>query len=85
MNGKQTNRIGPRMREAVEYIADHPGCSAVDVARHVGPHGSTQYGYRTVHRCIAAGLVRNRTPEGRWYSLCLTELGADAYEDGGAR
>ena len=85
MNGKKINRIGPRMREALEYISEHPGCPAVDVARDVGPNGSTRYGYRTVHRCISAGLVRNCAPRGPWYRLHLTELGAHKLKGGGDR
>ena len=84
MNGKKINRIGPRMREALAYIDAHAGCSAVEVARRVGPNGSTRYGYRIVHRCIAAGLVSNLAPRGPWYRLHLTPLGASEL-DGGTR
>lgn len=49
--------IGKRMRD-VQWYADQPGGIAIiDAARLVGPHGSLQYGYRTVNRAIKAGLV----------------------------
>lgn len=52
-------RIGYRMRQAVEYVSRHGGAapSRLSVARAVGPHGSTAYGYRTVNRAIRAGLL----------------------------
>lgn len=53
-----TKRIGERMQAAVDYVAAHPGCAILPVAEHVGPHGSRNYGYRTVHRAIKAGLIR---------------------------
>lgn len=54
-----TARVGPRMAEAVAYVSQNPGCTMLEVAEHVGPNGSRQYGYRTVHRCIDAGLIEN--------------------------
>ena len=51
-------RVGPRMSEVVDLVEGTPGISMRQVALRVGPHGSTQYGYRTVHRVIKAGLVR---------------------------
>jgi len=50
-------RVGPKMAQAVEYVRDNPGCAKLPVAEHVGPNGSRQYGYRTVDRAIAAGLI----------------------------
>ena len=47
-------RIGPRMQEALEHC---PAPSMLEIAHRVGPNGSLCYGYRTVHRCLAAGLV----------------------------
>lgn len=45
------------MRAAADYVAAHPGCPKLPVARAVGPHGSTQFGYRSVDRAIGAGLI----------------------------
>ena len=57
------------MLAAARYVAAHPGCAILPVARHVGPHGSTNFGYRTVHRAIRAGLIHaERTARGT-YSL----------------
>ena len=62
-----SNRIGPRMEAAVQYVAMNPGCKKIDVARVVGPHGSLRYGYLTVDRCIARGLIRaERRLDGRY-------------------
>lgn len=71
MTTNRTHRIGPRMEQAASYVASHPGCYKVDVAREVGPHGSLRYGYRTVDRAIAAGLIHaQRQPDGT-YRLTL--------------
>lgn len=52
-----STRIGPRMIDAANYVLRNQGCSMLDVAQYVGPNGSTNYGYRTVHRAIDAGLI----------------------------
>lgn len=57
-----------RMRQAAAYVRANPGCAILPVAEWVGPHGSRQYGYRTVHRAIKAGLIRATTKNGI-YSL----------------
>ena len=55
------------MKDAVQYVRLNPGCPKIDVARVVGPNGSLRYGYRTVDRCIARGLIRaERRPDGRY-------------------
>jgi len=64
-----TNRIGPRMREAVEFVRLHPGCAILPVAKAVGPHGSRRYGYRIVHRAIRAGLICADRSSGGVYVL----------------
>jgi hypothetical protein len=60
------DRVGPRMLDVVRYVEDHPGTSILSVAEHVGPHGSRQFGYRTVHRAIQKGLVRYERVRGRY-------------------
>lgn len=50
-------RIGEKMEAAVQYVAKQPRPSKHDVAKTVGPHGSTQYGYHSVDRCISRGLI----------------------------
>jgi hypothetical protein len=65
-------RIGPRMSQALEFIAATPGCTKMTVARIVGPHGSLAYGYKTVDRCIRAGLVTAEYANGK-YALTLTK------------
>lgn len=47
------------MRDALRYIENHPGTPILPVAEYVGPNGSRSYGYRTVHRLLATGLVVN--------------------------
>jgi hypothetical protein len=66
---KNSPRIGPRMQEAAEYVLHHPGCAMLPVAEHVGPNGSRNFGYRTVHRAIAAGLIRAEKTNGWNYKL----------------
>lgn len=46
-----------KMHLAADYVRQHPGCAILPVAREVGPSGSLKYGYRIVHRAIAAGLI----------------------------
>jgi len=61
---------GPRMQLVADYVSRHPGCAKLPAARYVGPHGSVQYGYRTVDRAIASGLIRaRRLPSGRYQLL----------------
>jgi len=74
----KTSRIGPKMYQALSYIAEHPGCAMLPVAEHVGPRGSRMYGYRTTHRCLAAGLIESRGTSQWRYSLHLTEAGRAA-------
>jgi hypothetical protein len=57
----RTARIGPKMRQAADYVSRHPGCSKLDVARDLtndpraNPHGHGQYD--TIDKAIAAGLI----------------------------
>ncbi len=50
-------RPGPKMLAAVAYVAAHPGCPKLAVAKHVGPNGSTRFGWQIVGRAIKAGLI----------------------------
>ena len=54
-------RLGPCMYDAVQMLHAHPETPQWDLCRNIGPHGSNAYGYRTLLRCEAAGLVRRRT------------------------
>ena len=68
-------RIGPKMWQAVQFVARHPGTAILPVARYVAPCGvpggtpGISYGYRTVHRAIAAGLIDATAGKGNAYSL----------------
>lgn len=68
-------RIGPNMRAAVEYVAENPGCPKLPVARAIGPHGSTKFGYEAVDRAMRAGLIEHRGGMAGTYSLYVTEKG----------
>jgi len=57
------------MEEAAEYVRRNPGCAMLPVAEAVGPHGSRNFGYRTVHRAIKAGLIRAEKSNGWTYKL----------------
>ena len=63
---KTTKRVGPMMTLAQEYVRENPGCCIPPVAEAVGPNGSRQYGYRTVHRAIDAGLIDAVKARGRY-------------------
>ena len=50
-------RLGDRMAEACALLAYCPHITQAALSRAVGPHGSNQYGYRTIMRCVQAGLI----------------------------
>jgi len=54
---EEGEQVGPRMHNAVKAAARHPWQSKKELAEHVGPNGSTDYGYRVVERCIGKGLI----------------------------
>jgi hypothetical protein len=62
------NSIGPRMLEAAKYVALNPGCSKIDVARHLRPDTEYRSAYSTVDRLIYAGIVHAKYAHGK-YSL----------------
>jgi hypothetical protein len=72
-----TKRVGYKMREAARYVANHPGCLAVDAARFVSPcprpEQNWAYGYGPVHRAIKAGLIITKL-NGRRRELFTPEL-----------
>jgi hypothetical protein len=68
-------RVGATMFAVLAVVADNPGCAKIVPARAAGPHNSTQYGYRSVDRCIAAGLITATLAPGR-YELAITDTGA---------
>ncbi len=54
------NRPTPRQDQLIQHIRDCGGSipSMKQGAEAVAPNGSLSFGYRTVHRAIAAGKVR---------------------------
>jgi len=65
-------RIGTQMRLVAAYVAAHPDCSKVDVARHVNPRvffRRNAYAYGPVDRAIAAGLIAAKQGWGGTYTL----------------
>lgn len=52
-------RIGASMLAALHHVRNVGGAvsCAFELARAIGPHGSAQYGYRTINRCVAAKLL----------------------------
>jgi len=81
-------RIGANMRQALAFVAAHPGCSIIDVARHLYPAdvpgpASLSGGFKSVHHCIDAGLLRDgygryRKPGDRSpYALFITPAGRE--------
>jgi len=55
--------VGPKMHEAVRGAGREVWQSKKQLAEWVGPHGSTDYGYRIVDRCIRKGLICAPDPE----------------------
>jgi hypothetical protein len=76
-----TRRTGPGMLAATAYVASSPGCPKLPVAKAVGPHGSTRFGYAIVNRAMRAGLIEHRGSPDAWkYVLHITEAGKNALE-----
>ena len=72
MSTTHTHRIGPQMQRAIEFVAAHPGCSKIDVARHVLPRAvgwDNWHAYGPVNRAIAAGRILAFQGRGNAYSL----------------
>jgi len=60
------------MRRAINYVAAHPGCSKIDVARDLLPLAlgyNNAWAYGPVNRAIAAGLIVAGRGRGNAYSL----------------
>lgn len=78
-------QVGPKMHVAVRAVARRDWASMNELAKHVGPNGSQDYGYRVVNRCRKKGLIEldpdhpDATPQGRG-AVTITEKGA-AYVD----
>jgi hypothetical protein len=65
MTKTATKPLGPRMRQAFDYIAIHPGCSKAKAG-----------GWYSIERLIRRGLVREELDENSGtYSLYLTADG----------
>jgi len=69
----KAQRIGPKMKLALEYVAEHPGCCKAPVARHVFRYdrGWRAFGYATVNRAIDAGLIVATKCSSGAYSLTV--------------
>jgi hypothetical protein len=76
MGDMMNTRIGPKMLAAVAYVARHPGCAKIDVARVISPHPipskNWALGYRPINRAIVAGLI-DATKRGGRYVLTVAE------------
>jgi hypothetical protein len=74
--------VGPRMHAAIRAVAHRgPYASKNKLAIGVGPHGSQDYGYRIVNRCIKKKLLvvdpthEDAAPSGQG-AVRLTDKGA---------
>lgn len=56
-------QVGPKMHGAVQAAARKDWQSKNELAKHVGPNGSQDYGYRIVNRCIRKGLISRPKPD----------------------
>lgn len=55
-------QVGPKMHSAIQAAARKTWQSKNELAKHVGPNGSQDYGYRIVDRCIRKGLISRPDP-----------------------
>jgi hypothetical protein len=85
-------RVGPSMSATcriLRHYFDGVAESRMELARHVGPHGSLKYGYNTIDRCLVAGLVKldpdhpKRAPRSSG-AVVLTEYGERVARDSSA-
>jgi len=84
----ERRRVGTKMFMAAWYAARYPGCAKLAAARFCAPYAwSTQpgirFGYESVNRAIAAGLVSAELAHGR-YSLTVTEAGTQLLAQAGS-
>lgn len=81
---RKPTRVGPRMAAVARYVAINPGCVAMRAAEWVAPHGTgIGFGYRTVWRAVAAGLVCVEPgPRKGTYALYPATAGATEVSDG---
>jgi hypothetical protein len=75
--GTDMNRIGPAMKAATRYVAEHPGCPKLPAAESCGPNSSRKFGYEAVNRAMRAGLIEDRN-RGGIYALHITDKGLAA-------
>ena len=74
-------QVGPKMHSAVRAVGQKVWQSKKQLAEHVGPNGSTDYGYRIVDRCLSKRLVQihpkhsEANPHGKG-AVILTDKGA---------
>lgn len=80
VHGQKT--VGHKSHAAICYVwFSGPAPSRNRIAKHVGPHGSQQYGYQTVHRVTGTYLTYpdashpRANPHGCG-AICLTKEGA---------
>lgn len=76
-------QVGPKMHSAIDRVHSlGPYASKNELAISVGPHGSSDYGYRIVDRCLSKGLLEldpnhpDATPSGLG-AVVLTQKGLD--------
>jgi hypothetical protein len=74
MTKTKKTRVGAKMFTVLAVVDSNPGCPKIVPARAAGPNGSLQYGYRSVDRCIDAGLITATLAPGR-YKLAITDTG----------
>jgi len=74
-------QVGPKMHIAVRAANRKVWPSMNQLAKHVGPNGSQDYGYRIINRCIRKGLIchpdsedEDANPHGRG-AIYATEKG----------
>ena len=84
----QAKRIGPKMMIVLAAVAADPGKPKIGAALQAQPYpwkgmrGGLAYGYRSVDRAIAAGLVEavKAHPRAIAWSLTITDAGRAALE-----
>ena len=63
----------PYKAKIVEYVAKHPGCSKMDVARHITYSRNPAKSYAPVNTAIANGWIVATKGKGGAYELWIPE------------
>jgi len=72
--------VGQKVKEAIEIIKNHPGCTKRYVERALFSNGSRYYGEQIVACCLVSGVVIDASVNRRPMELYATPLSQEQME-----